>query len=147
MVKTFSDGKRVYSVDMMLAYINIFKPKVIKVPVADLEHSMDSKGWWDGKQMYSAADVLKNPKKYKEEMKKIEDANLNYPIIIKDKKIIDGVHRLSKASMQKKKYIKCHEFTKDLLWKFRLPKDYDWRKKNKLEPNELIELFWKRFSA
>ena len=31
MVQTFSDNNKIYSVDMMFAYINIFKPKYEKL--------------------------------------------------------------------------------------------------------------------
>jgi len=31
MPQTFSDDKKIYSVDMMFAYINIFKPKYTKI--------------------------------------------------------------------------------------------------------------------
>ena len=33
MVATFSTGKNIYSVDLMFAYINIFKPEIIKINV------------------------------------------------------------------------------------------------------------------
>ena len=32
-MRTFSDGKNIYSVDMMIAYINIFKPKSVKISI------------------------------------------------------------------------------------------------------------------
>ena len=30
MVQTYSDNNKIYSVDMMFAYINIYKPKIMK---------------------------------------------------------------------------------------------------------------------
>jgi hypothetical protein len=46
---------------------------------------MNYKGWGDPKKkiFYSANMVLNNPKKYKDEMKRIKNADLKYPI--KDK--------------------------------------------------------------
>jgi len=38
MVQTFSDSKKVYSDDMIFAYINIFKQKYVKVNVQNYLH-------------------------------------------------------------------------------------------------------------
>jgi hypothetical protein len=51
-------------------------------------------------------DVLANPNKkmYKREIERINNANLKFPIIIEENghHVVDGVHRLVKASLQKK---------------------------------------------
>jgi hypothetical protein len=33
--KTYSDEKNIYSVDMMMAYVNLFKPKSIHLKIED----------------------------------------------------------------------------------------------------------------
>lgn len=94
MVQTFSDNKNIYSVDLMFAYINIFKPKHTKVNVVNCTHTLDYKRWCDPVKniYYSPNDVLQNPKMYKDEYLRIQNANLKYPIIIADNFIVDGVH-------------------------------------------------------
>ena len=103
MVQTYSNNKKIYSVDMMFAYLNIFKPKSQQVEVNKLLHVLEFKGWGDPQKniFYSALDVINHPKKnktYKRELERIEQANLQYPIILDNSGfVIDGVHRLSKA--------------------------------------------------
>jgi hypothetical protein len=72
MPHTTSKDNLIYSVDLMFAYINIFKPKI------NLINMKDIKGWDDN---ISVNDVLQNPRKYNNEYKKIIKAKLKYPII------------------------------------------------------------------
>ena len=80
MPHTTSKGKNVYSVDLMFAYINIFTPKTTKIKLDQINYNMDTQGWGEGN--ISVNDVLKNPKKYKDDYNRINNANLKYPIII-----------------------------------------------------------------
>ena len=48
MPQTFSDGKHVYSVDMMFAYVNLYSPKHVKYDVNDLIHNLSFNGWGGG---------------------------------------------------------------------------------------------------
>jgi hypothetical protein len=41
MVQTFSDDKKIYSVDMMFAYIHIYKPKYNKINVEQFLKTLD----------------------------------------------------------------------------------------------------------
>jgi hypothetical protein len=150
MVHTYSDSNKIYSVDMMLAYINIFKPKnlILEINIDDYSNTLDYKGWSSKKTnlFYSPMDVITQPKQYKEEYKKITQANLKYPIII-DKKnnIIDGVHRLSKAYLLGKKKIKAYFFNDQLLKKFLIDNKKDFNKVDKLTISDYIVLFNQRF--
>ena len=36
---------KLYSVDLMFAYINIFKPPIIKIPLADIKVNFDANYW------------------------------------------------------------------------------------------------------
>ena len=47
---------------MMLAYVNIFKPLVSKIPLSDIKLDFDFNGWMEGKTRISINDVLKNKK-------------------------------------------------------------------------------------
>ena len=71
MPQTFSNNKKVYSVDMMFAYINLFSPKHILLDVNELKHNLSFKGWGDRNVSYSPQDVLQNPSKYKHEIQRI----------------------------------------------------------------------------
>ena len=104
MPHTTSKGKHVYSVDLMFAYINIFKPEIHKINLDSVNYDINAKGWGDGN--ISVNDVLQNPKKYKDDYDRINNANLKYPIIMDFKgNIFDGVHRYIKAKKLNKKTI------------------------------------------
>lgn len=149
MVHTYSDSNNIYSVDMMLAYINIFKPKnlIQKVNIQDYTHVLNNKGWGDPTKniYYSAIDVINNPKKYKNEYKKITEANLKYPIIINKHNIVDGVHRLSKSYLAGKKTIKAYVFDDKLLKKFLVNNKKDFDAVDNLALHEFIAFFYKQF--
>jgi hypothetical protein len=146
MVRTFSDDKKIYSVDMMIAYVNIFKPEYIDVDIADLIKVLEYDGWGDPSAgiKYSAKDVLNNPKKYSKDYNLIEKADLAYPIIMAHG-FVDGVHRLTKSYLQKEKQIKAYIFDVYLFEKFLLDGTENWDKIDKINAFELIELFHQRF--
>ena len=114
-VRTAKKGKKTYSIDMMFAYINIYKPAVVEVPISAFDTDLDSIGWGN----VSANKVLKDPKKYKDDHYRIVNAKLVYPIIIdKSYFIYDGVHRLAKSIMLGKKTIKAYIIDDTLSDKF-----------------------------
>jgi len=145
MVQTFSDNKKVYSVDMIFAYINIFKPKYVKVNVQNYLSTLEYNGWRNKKHSFSPKDVIDNPKKYKDDYNRILNANLKYPIVIANDNIVDGVHRLTKAYLENKKQIKAYIFNGELLEKFLVDKNKNWEKVDKLNTWDFIELFYKKF--
>lgn len=150
MVQTYSDGKYIYSVDMMFAYIEMYKPKYIERHFDDLLDALDYKGWGepDKNVDFSPKDVLENPKKYKKDYERIQNADLSYPIIIADGKkphIIDGVHRLTKAYIKKKTTIKAYVFDKKILSKFIIAQYGEWDKIDALNTYDFIITFVKRF--
>ncbi len=148
--QTFSINKNIYSVDMMFTYLNIFKHETIKIPVSKLLKNLENKSWGDPSKniYYSPMDVIKNPKdkKYKNDNNRIKKANLNYPIIITDDRIIDGMHRLSKAYLQNKKYIKAYVFDKKIMKKFLLNNKGNWNEIDNMDIYQLIKLFYKNFN-
>jgi len=150
MVATYSDGKNIYSVDLMIAYVNILKPKFIKInPNYYIDSIINYKGWYDtsSKIFYSHQEVLNEPKKYKDDYIRIINADINYPIIItKNNIVVDGVHRLIKAFYLKKQ-INAYVFDNKLLKKFLLDKNGDYDKVDNLSISDLIKLFYKRFTC
>ena len=147
MVQTYSNNDNIYSVDMMFTYINLYKPEYIIINTDLLYNSLEYKGWGDPKKKkaYSALDVLKNPKKYKKEIDRINNADLRYPIIIDKHKnnyiIVDGVHRLIKSYLDNKKTIKAYIFPKDILKKFLINKTGDWDKVNKMKIYDFMVIY------
>lgn len=134
--KTYSDEKNIYSVDMMMAYVNLFKPKTVDFDIQENLWQIEQPVWGD----YSPLDVLQNPekKKYAENIKRIRDADLSYPIFITSKdQIIDGYHRVLKAVRKKEKTVKAYVLDAVILKKCILQKD--------MEIHEVLELFYKRF--
>lgn len=154
MTKTFSNGKFIYSVDMMFAYVNLFKKdlKIEQFPITSLLHVLEYKGWANNKtgELYSSNDVLANPKKYPDEIKRIQKADLSFPIFVYNNDIVDGVHRLTKAKLQNKTEIKAYVFDTQLMNKFKIGKvggtKSERAKVDELfKPHNLIELFNRRF--
>jgi disulfide oxidoreductase YuzD len=135
----------------MIAYINIYKPTADKIDIEDyLDSIINYKGWGDPikKIKYSPQEVLDNPKKYKDDYQRIMNADLKYPIIItKDGTVVDGVHRIVKASYLQKKQIKAYTFDNKLLKKFLLDTNKDFKKVKELTSSDLIMLFNKRFKC
>ncbi len=149
-MRTYSDSKKIYSVDLMIAYVNIYKPQTIKINPNDYINSIiNYKGWGNPtkKIFYSPQDVLNNPIKYKDDYERIMNANLKFPIIIsKNNNIVDGVHRLIKAYIMKKQ-IMAYVFDNNLLKKFLINKNGDYEKVDNLSTSDLIELFNRRFKC
>ena len=79
MPRTSSNGKIIYSVDLMIAYINIFKPKASVIKLSDIHMDLDAKGW--GESNISVNDVLANKKKYMADYNRIKSADLSYTIM------------------------------------------------------------------
>lgn len=147
MTRTYSTNGKIYSVDMMIAYVSIFKPEYKKVDLKDFINVIDYKGWGDPitKKMYSPSDVINNKRNYKKEYERIKSANLNYPIIISNDQIIDGVHRYIKAYMSGKKTIKAYVFPQNLMNKFIINRNGNWKIVDSMEISDYIKLFYKRF--
>lgn len=123
MPQTYSDNENIYSVDMMFAYIKDYSSPIYKVNVEKYLNTLDYEGWGDPSKniFYSPRNVIDNPKKYKHEYERIQKANLSYPIIISNKGyVIDGVHRLSKAYLNKIPIIKAYVFDAELMKKFKI---------------------------
>jgi hypothetical protein len=149
-MQTFSAGQRIFSVDMMHAYINIFKPKAVAVPLSLLEYILDHPSWGDGVR-YSVRDVFAKPKKYVDDMERIKNANLKYPILIwKNQKghyVVDGVHRIAKAFLTKHSKIKAIIFGTPIMKKFLLSAKGDWDMVHALSQADIMQRFYKRFPS
>jgi disulfide oxidoreductase YuzD len=146
-MRTYSVDKYIYSVDMMLAYINIIGMKSNNVIIDDLLlNQLKHPGWGDPEGIkYSAIDVMNKPKKYKDDYERIENADLKYPIIMHGKNIVDGIHRLAKSYLMNKHTIKVYYFDNALMKKFIIGKWNEWDKVRHIESFDLIGLFEKRF--
>jgi len=147
--QTYGSNKKIYSVDMMMAYVNIFKPRPKTVKVDTLLYQLDQNCWGDPmrKIKYSPSNVLANKSnpKYKDEILRIKNANLRYPIMMDGKHVIDGMHRLTKAKLEGKKTLKAYVFTSKEMTKFLLNKNRDYEKVDKMSVYEYLQLFHKKF--
>jgi hypothetical protein len=143
--KTYSDEKYIYSVDMMMAYVNTHKLPVQKINVQENVWQIEQLVWGD----YSPADVLKRPtlKKYAENIQRIHDSDLSYPIFMTSKyQIIDGYHRFLKAVKKGDTTIKAYLFEPALMRKFIVNKELDYPAVHqRMTIHELLELYIKGF--
>lgn len=104
------DDENIYDIDLLKKIC--FNNHVGEVKVKDLvEQLYDKNAWEEGGKKVSPMMVITNPTfnhTYIEHMSRIRMSNLDNPIMIRasSKKVIDGYHRLSKAFISNKKYIK-----------------------------------------
>jgi hypothetical protein len=152
MPQTFSVGKRIYSVDMIHAYIQLFEPVVVGMPLDVLEYCMHIKSWNDRgllSSSFSAQDVLDNPKKYEQDFERIKNANLKYPIIIWNRAnghyVVDGIHRIAKAIGLKRKKINAYIFDEVLMNKFLVDRKGNLKRVEDMPMSETISMFHERF--
>jgi hypothetical protein len=113
---------------------NYVKNKKIKTyNIDDVKHWVYNQCWSfttnDIECFYSIYQVLLQPKKFKEDMKRIKKSDLSYPLIIieddYDNKgvILDGNHRFAKIIMENKKEVKYYFITKKELKKLKIKLD------------------------
>jgi hypothetical protein len=144
-LKTYHDGKNIYSVDMMIAYVNERNHPTIKLPVQDLLPQLEQDVWgeWSPMTVLQKMEV----KKYKENAKRIQDAELKYPIFVTNNRtIIDGYHRVAKAVLEHKQTIQAYVFEASLMKKFILDSKMDFvRVHQELQVSDILELWSKRF--
>jgi len=149
MVRTYSDNKYIYSVDMMFAYVYYHKKNISKIKVMDLIYQLNYECWGIPEKgiNYSPMTVIKNPGKYPKEHMRIENAKLSFPIMMSyDGNIVDGMHRLSKAYLGHKKNIKSYIFDKNIMKKFIIGRKGDYENIDKLETYDYIKLYVDRFT-
>jgi hypothetical protein len=151
-IRTYNDGKYIYSVDMMLAYLNIKGHPVEKLFIEELVPQLEQNVWGD----FSPMTVIKkmDTAKYSENSERIKKADTSYPIIVTGKQtnqtrthsIVDGYHRLAKLLIDGKSTVNVHVFDSALMKKFILNKDLDFVKVHQhTHINEILELWAKRF--
>ena len=143
-LKTYHDNKNIYSVDMMISYVNTYEHSVVKLPMDNLIAQLNRKVWGE----WSPMDVIEkmNLKKYKEDADRIQEADLSYPVIMSGKHIVDGYHRVAKAYSEGKKYVNAYIFDEDLMKKFILNRDMDFVKVHQhTDVSDILELWSKRF--
>ncbi len=148
---------KLYSIDMMIAYSNIFNPEIeeIELPFDVITQILKKNVW-----QHSPYDVLMNMnnKAYQQDAMKILYTDLKYPVffsINNDLEVIDGYHRLAKIYrneilLKNKKSIKVKyiNFKRELLNKFVI---YEAETHKQIEKNfkftnaEMIEQFFKEF--
>jgi len=107
---TYTDDNFIYLVDLMFMYIKTITSTKIKLE--NMLPQLKIKDWGN----FSPIEVIKNKSVSPEDYKRIIKADLRYPIII------DGMHRLSKAFLLKKKYVRAYKIDDKTMEKFIISK-------------------------
>ena len=142
----FNNGQYLYSVDMMLVYLQTHKHEVTTVPTASLVYILDKKTWIDNNDApYSTRDALNNPTKYKRDVDSIAAADLRYPIILNKNGPVDGVHRIAKAISSGHKTIRAYIFDEKLMKKFIIAKTGEDANVANMKVYEVMKLYVDRF--
>ena len=146
------DDKKIYSIDMMIAYIDIFSPEYEKIDMNRMKSYLDTKAWYDSdkKIYYSPKELLNHPKKdtdkfLQHHMKRITNSDLKFPISIYKNEIIDGYHRLTKSYLLNKKIIKVYKFNDKIMNNFVVNAKHDYNYVGNMRVYEYIKLFIKKF--
>lgn len=151
---TYADNDYIYSVDMMFMYLDAFHPKPTSFNVQKLKDELDVNYWRDDQGTFSPNDVLNDKHRYKDHYDRVLQADLSYPIIIHQPSqiVVDGVHRLTKAYIEKRKKIKAYVFNDELMKKFIISKrsgeawrDSDWNYYESLSLEDIRKMFEERF--
>lgn len=150
MIQLYSDSINIYSVDMMFSYIKTNKSKLpeVNIIMADFSRHLNNFSWGNPEKntKYSPMSVIKNPTSNPTEYKKIINADSSFPIIISENgNVIDGLHRLSKAYIEKKNHITAYIFDDKLMAKFIIGEKGEWKKVNAIPVYEFINMFYDRF--
>ena len=137
-----SDGKYNYSTALMFSYINIFKPKKVKLDIKKLSFNLYYECWENNVRPIDVMNDIKN-KKYEDEVKRIKKSDTKFPIIIDtNNNIIYGFHLYIKYILNKKKTINVIMFDEKMMKKFIISK---YNEKKECQICNIIELFIKRF--
>ena len=145
-IEWFSDNKYAYSTALMFAYINLYKPKKTNLNLDELKFNLEYNCWANNIRPIDVIEDLKNPK-YKDEVIRIKNANIKYPIILDSNyNILDGFHRYVKHIIENKKNIDVYIFDKKIIKKFIIGKRDEINDKN-LKINDFIEIFTQRFTC
>ena len=144
-MRTYHDGKNIYSVDMMIAYLNVYGHPVVKIPLTELTSQLNKKVWGDWSPMTVVAKM--DVKKYAENAERIRKADMSYPIIVTGAHVIvDGYHRAAAALLKGQTHIDAHVFNAALMNKFILDRDLNFVKVHqKMTAADILELWAKRF--
>ena len=100
--------------------------KVREYKIKDIKHWVYSPCWNKGECFLSIYQVLQQPKKFPEHMKRIKKADLKYPLIVIPDKydkyggILDGNHRFGKIILENKREVKFVYFTRKELEKIKI---------------------------
>ena len=144
-MRTYHDGKNIYSVDMMIAYLNTMGHTVTRISISEFTTQLEKKVWGD----WSPATVLAkmDVKKYATNAARIRKANMSYPIIVTGKQVIvDGYHRVAKALLEGQTHINAYVFGPALMNKFILDRDLNFVKVHQhMTVADVLELWTKRF--
>jgi hypothetical protein len=146
-LRTYRNSKHIYSVDMMIAYVNIFKYPITSIPIEEFRSQLHENIWGEKTPLTPMQVIEKiHLKKYASNAERIHKADLSYPIFVDSThRILDGYHRVSKAYIEDKKEIHAYVFDANLMKKFILVKDLDFEKLNKLSISDFLELWSKHF--
>jgi hypothetical protein len=155
-LRTYNDGKGIYSVDMMFTYLDTHNHPITTLSMEELRPQLDQQVWGNEPELWSPSTVLEKMelKKYASNAERIRKADLSYPIIVTGSatkqsikhRIIDGYHRLAKAAFKGQTEMKVYVLDAALLRKFLLDGDQNFvRVFQEMSVADVLHLYVKRF--
>ena len=143
---TYSDGKHVFSVDLMFLWIKKYNPKVHIFEISQLDPEKIK--FQSANVKFGIKKLIEHPDLDRDHYSRLRKADLAYPIIVWRKSsgnlsIVDGVHRIGKSWFKKLTTIKTYIFDDAAMKKFIVGSGIN---PIKAEANVYRELFEYRFS-
>ena len=152
MVNIYVDDKYIYAIDLMFMYVNNNNKFVsCKIKTNKLFKVLNYPSWGKNhaKPNISPMQVIQDKNVSIKQYQQIINSDLRYPIMIDGEinRIIDGFHRLSKAFILKKKYIRAYIFDKNIMEKFIIAKisKKSWNYVNSLTKKDIKKIYNNRF--
>jgi hypothetical protein len=137
-------------VDLMFEYVNRNDVPTTKVQILELLPQLEEDCWGGITQRQ----VIENPDISQEHNDRIQNADMSYPIMI-DKSnniVVDGMHRLAKAYLDKLEVIDAYVFDKSIMEKFAIGQkmgddwtDRDWEYYDSLTEDDIEKIYLERF--
>jgi hypothetical protein len=124
MDQLFYDDTHSYSVDAIHEYINTTQPPIVRMPVSELEHNLLDNCWdmhFTPRELIEQSVETGPWSDVAEHLRRIADADLAYPIVVTGSHpcfVVDGMHRLSKAILNKHVFIAVHILDNETMKRF-----------------------------
>jgi hypothetical protein len=127
----YSDGNGSYSVYQLWSLTRDLP--VVEIKTSKLRFNLEETEWevsddTDQVEHLLVKEIIKNLQKHPEHAERIQEANLDYPILVTAEMfVVDGMHRLCRALLEKRRLVKSRVVPRSLLEQTRVSEGTSYR--------------------